>query len=664
MANEVPRGVILCGTESMEAANRLLRAGSLTVELEAGALRYVRFDEIEVIRGISFLIRDEDWGTFAPAISDLKIEEADGEFSVTYWGVCADSQRRLTYEAQINGNADGTLEFRVVAKAETDVLTNRAGFVVLHPIAGVAGRPVRVRHADNEDSIERFPELISPGQPIFDIRTLVHEAAPGMWVTCRMEGDAYEMEDQRNWSDASFKTYIRPLSRPRPYVLEKGSRHPQSIHLSIAGRNRGHVDREASRSHPISVAIGAEASVRLPVLGIGMPEVEIPHALAAVDQLRALGPRILSCQIDLRKGVDADTLSAYRRLAEVNRSASFLEIVIRGDRDPREELSALAAAVGHAGLVPEAVIVSPASDLMSHQPGQEDPHVWPPREICAAARAAFPRVRVGGGMFSYFTELNRKRPPTDVIDFVTHSTCPIVHAADDRSVMETLEALPAIAASTRAFIGDLPYRIGPSAIGCRANPYGQSAAANPSNARVCLAQTDPRQRGLFGAAWMLGYIAAFARAGVEAVTLGALTGPFGLVYRRTDYNQPYYDVQAGAAIYPAFHILAGLAADCGSGLLEASLSAQGRIEILSYRRSPTHIRIWLANLTPDPVSVQLTGLPGGSLQGSTIDASVFEQATSDPKSLERLNSTISAQAVRLDAYAFARLDARHQSANK
>ena len=38
---------------------------------------------------------------------------------------------------------------------------------------------------------------------------------------------------------------------------------------------------------------------------------------------------------------------------------------------------------------------------------------------------------------------NRKRPPLDLIDFVGFSTSALVHAGDDRSAMETLEAVPA-----------------------------------------------------------------------------------------------------------------------------------------------------------------------------------------------------------------------------
>ena len=45
---------------------------------------------------------------------------------------------------------------------------------------------------------------------------------PGVFATVRMEGDAFEMEDHRNWTDASFKTYVRPLALPWPYVLPAG----------------------------------------------------------------------------------------------------------------------------------------------------------------------------------------------------------------------------------------------------------------------------------------------------------------------------------------------------------------------------------------------------------------------------------------------------------
>ena len=44
-----------------------------------------------------------------------------------------------------------------------------------------------------------------------------------------MEGDTFEMEDHRNWTDASFKTYVRPLALPWPYTPPAGQAVSQSV---------------------------------------------------------------------------------------------------------------------------------------------------------------------------------------------------------------------------------------------------------------------------------------------------------------------------------------------------------------------------------------------------------------------------------------------------
>jgi hypothetical protein len=654
MSAEAFPAIKLCGTEEPDAPNRVLRAGLLSVELESGSLRYVRFAGAEVLRGISYLVRDENWGTLTASIADLAITENPDAFVVSYRGRCADAKRRLSYDARISGRSDGSLAFEVVAVAETDVLTNRVGFVVLHPLAGAAGRPVRVVRTDGCEAMDRFPELIKPSQPIFDIRSLAHEIMPGVWATCTMEGDAFEMEDQRNWSDASYKTYVRPLGKPWPYVLEKGSRDRQAVRLSIRGGTAAAAPADADAA--VEVMLGRESGQNVPVIGVGVPAEEAAHALAAIALLRRLGPQSFVCHIDARQPLDPGTLVAFRDIARASGAELELEIVISGARPPFDELRPVAEAAGAAGLAPAGVAVSPASDLISHQPGEEDPAAPPAAEIYAAARAAFPGARLGGGMLSYFTELNRKRPPAELIDFITHTTCPIVHAADDRSVMETLEALPAIIATTRAFSGKADYRVGPSAIGCRQNPYGKDVQDNPSGGRVCLARVDPRQRGLFGAAWTLGYAAAFARGGVEAVALGAPTGPFGFIYRRTDYPQPYFDELRGAAVYPAFHVVAGLAHGSGRPMLEARSSRPGTVEALAYR-ADGHRVVWLANLTARTVAVNLGGLPEAGLRAAIIDTESFERVTADPEALDAIGRDVAGGSLALGPYAVARITA-------
>jgi hypothetical protein len=194
--------------------------------------------------------------------------------------------------------------------------------------------------------------------------------------------------------------------------------------------------------------------------------------------------------------------------------------------------------------------------------------------------------------------------------------------------METLETLPHIFRSVRTFAGALPYRLGPSAIGMRYNPYGKTTEANGANVRVAFAHQDPRQRGLFGAAFALGYVARAAAAGLDAICLGAPTGPFGLVYRKTDYPQPWFDEQAAAPVYPIYHPLQALMAAAGSPLRPVRSSDEQRVLGLCYQRTGEASALWLANLTPAPQTVRIDRAKGMRL--TYLDASSFALVSLDP----------------------------------
>jgi hypothetical protein len=371
--------------------------------------------------------------------------------------------------------------------------------------------------------------------------------------------------------------------------------------------------------------------------------------------LRKLAPRFIVCAMDARNGGGLAELNIYRQVAESIPAAVVMEIVIPDETDAAAALAPIASSIAQAGLKLDAVVISSAADVKSWQPGAKRPEVPTVEQICEAARAAFPGVRLGGGMLSTFTELNRKRPKTALVDFVTHTTCATVHAADDRSVMETLETLPAIIASTRAMIGETPYRIGPSAIAARDNPYGRGVADNDANGRVCLANRDPRQRGLFNAAWILGYLAACAYGGLEAAALGAATGPFGFIHRRGDRSSRYFDAIDGPAVFPAFHVLASLAHGSGRTLIETRLSQVGRAAALAWRENGQSV-LWLANLTAEPLSLRVAGLAGENRRFSVIDAAAFEQATRTLDALDVLAQPFAGEALTLDAYATALID--------
>jgi hypothetical protein len=646
------RAVKLCGTEEVDPPSRKLTAGPLTAELENGQLRYVAFKGVEALRGIAFLVRDQNWGTYTPRIDSLSVKEGAEGFTVEYRAVCADGNQRLQYEARITGSSDGALAFNAVATPETDFVTNRTGFVVLHP-ARLAGQKLKVTHVDGSGEATRFPERISPSQPVFDIRALSHEAAPGLWATCRMEGDAFEMEDQRNWTDASYKTYVRPLARPWGYTLAEGSRHEQSVRLSFTGSG-GAGGKRASGATEIELS--QDLPLRMPELGVALPHDEIEAASAVIDALRVLKPSFVVCHADMRESGGVAEFERIQQLSEAAAAKIALEVVVPDEADAGASLDAIAAAVRAARLEIDSIVVSSAADLKSWQPGADRPEKPIVEDIVAAARAAFPGTKLGGGMLSTFTELNRKRPRAALFDFVTHTTCSIVHAADDRSVMEMLETLPAIISSTRAMIGEKPYRIGPSAIAARMNPYGKGVADNPGNGRVCLTNCDPRQRGLFNAAWSLGYVAACAYGEVTSVAMGAATGPLGFIHHRAaDRPQPYFDSINGPAVYPAFHVMAGLARGGGHHLVEMKLSEPGKVAALAWREG-ARIVLWLANLTAEPLTIRTAGFQDARLKASFSDPSTFEKAVVSLYALEESRRSLEEADLNLDAYAVARVE--------
>ncbi len=587
----------LFGTDEPVPEPVRLAAGPLSAELVAGALRSIRYDGIDVLRAVAYVVRDADWGTIDPTIEDLAIDQGANGFQVRWRARLQDpAGALLRYEAALAGCPDG-LTFEVAARPDSDFVTNRCGFCVLHPIIGLAGQPARVEHVDGTVEHARFPALIEPWQPFQAIRALGHTVTDGVEATCRLEGDVFEMEDQRAWSDASYKTYVRPLALPWPYRLPGGRTFAQRVSLVITDR-RSRRPAPISAPEPVTVSLGPAAGT-LPRIGLAITPEETAATAAQAARLAELGPQALLCHFDPTAGHGAAALTGFARLTRLIRAEVALECVVPGRDDPQSELAVIAAQVRAAGLALDSVVVSPAVDRQSTPPGSAWPPCPPLASVYAAARAAFPGVRLGGGMLSYFTELNRKRPPLALLDFVTHATCPIVHAADDVSVMQTLEALPFITRSTRAIIGDMPYRIGPATIGMRQNPYGSRTFDNPGRRRLAMAREDPRQRGLFAAAWMVGYAAAVAEAGLDLLTPAALTGPFGVL--------------EGDAPRAAFHAAAGLAALAGRPHLACRSSRPDAVLAVAGQGAEGPV-LWLANLTPDRQPIRIVG--GGAGTGA------------------------------------------------
>ncbi|MEZ5666949.1 MAG: hypothetical protein R3F55_05875 [Alphaproteobacteria bacterium] len=652
--------VVYYGTDEPVPAPRTVRAGPVSASFDGGNLRYLKVGDVEIMRAVQFIVRDRNWGTYAPKLDNLTVEENGGGFRIAFDALCADAEQRLAYRAVIEGRSD-RIVFSVRGSTLTPFVTNRTGFVVLHAVEGVAGAPCRVTHTDGRVEESRFPELIDPMQPFMDIRSIAHEPAPGLKVGCTMTGDVYEMEDQRNWSDASYKTYIRPLALPWPYELSKGTALEQSVTVEIqapAGGGAG------GGGGPVAVTLDRAAARPMPKLGLAVSPDSVAEALAHAALARAIGAEHLVCHVDLRDDPEAGLLRDYRALADALGAKLVLECVLPcagPDGKPTADVGVMQADVARLrGLVeqggarPDLVVANAACDLKSTLPGSVFPPCPTHAEIAAAIAAAFPGVPQGGGMLVYFTELNRKRPPTAPFAFITHSTCPIVHAGDDLSVMESLQALPSIMMSAQVLAGGLPYRIGPTAIGMRTNPYGAKTADNPAGGRVAMARNDPRQRGLAAAAWAIGYAARALAHGVDALCLDAPTGPFGAIHTRQPWPTPWYDDAAnGAQVYPVFHALAGIGAAAGRAM-PAVTAAPGRLQGFAALRGDGATDLWLANLTGEALSVDLAAC-GTPQSVALIDETTFAALCIRPDGFEGLAAPAGGAVLALRPFACARV---------
>ena len=188
-----------------------LKAGVLDLFFEDGALRYISDGKREVVRMIYFAVRDGEWLNVNQIISDLKIEIRENSFNLAFSGHFASEKISFKAKFSIEGRADSSISMKMEGEALATFKKNRIGFCVLHPIEECAGINCKITHTDNLVEETPFPLLISPHQPFKDIKNMEWRAGKNKYMLS-FSGDVFETEDQRNWTDASFKTYSTPLS--------------------------------------------------------------------------------------------------------------------------------------------------------------------------------------------------------------------------------------------------------------------------------------------------------------------------------------------------------------------------------------------------------------------------------------------------------------------
>jgi hypothetical protein len=630
------------GRDEPPVETRELRAGPLAAWLEGIDLRYVRIGGAETIRRLFVAVRDAAWCTIPPQISDLQAEVEADCFRVAFEAFHESGELRFRWRGELSGNADGTLDCRLDGVAESDFDYNRIGFCVLHPREN-AGRPYRARTADGELT-GTLPELIGvqrfedgklwPLFPSYD--RLDIELEDGTWARFEFEGDLFEMEDQRNWTDASFKTYSTPLALGFPHRATAGQEIRQRVRLSFEGKAR----EAPGTAGPIRIELGEPAGGRLPALGLGAASHGAPLSEREVELLRAL--RLDHLRVDLRLGEPGWQAELARASDDAQALGMPLELALFLGDEPESELDALVARPGNVARI----------------------LVFKEGEVVTGARwvrlarerlgGAFPDATFAGGTDQWFTELNRQRPDLDGLDAVTYSVTATVHADDDTSVMETPAAQGDTVRSARALADGRPVVVSPVTIRPRLWPFG------PLDGYKGLPyQVDPHQCALFGAAWTAASIRHLAEAGAAAVTYFETTGWRGVVETETGSPGPDVFRSIAGTAFPLYHVLADAGEWKDGDLVEAGSSAPLAMEAFAVRRGDS-LHVLVANLTPAAQSCSVGPLPSGRQAIRRLDETTAAAAGERPQEFREQREAVDAPdgrlALELAPYAVVRID--------
>lgn len=487
-----------------------LKAGQLEMIYENGSLRWIRLGDSEILRMIYSAVRDRNWGTVEPKIERESIEIKDNSFEINLTVGYHSDPIHFTSEYRIWGS-DNKIRFEMNGLAQSDFLKNRIGYCVLHPIRECAGKKGRVTHPDESISDFVFPEQISPNQPVKNVQSMSWEPAAKTTAKLYFSGAVFEMEDQRNWTDASFKTYCTPLELPFPAEIKEGEKVSQLVELVVETENQ-----LGKPNQDFVFSWQADRISKIPELGTAISSRNEALTQHESCLLKKLPMKHLRVEIKLsEQGVQNELEKASR---ESNLLGWSLFVVIYLSENQSEEVQKFIAICLELNLNVKYIL--PVGK--NHLPHKEF------NAISDQIRKSLPSTLIGTGVNAYFAELNRSRPTINKADFISFTICPQVHAFDHASLVENLEAQGEVVKSAQKLFPDQPVFVSPVSLRQRFNVVATSADPEPAPG-VLPPSVDPRQLSVFAASWTLGSLKYLAQANTSLISYYETAGWKGFI---------------------------------------------------------------------------------------------------------------------------------------
>jgi D-apionolactonase len=505
------------------APEKTFRTGNWSVKLRDDELAEISYNNHLILRSVRALIRDQDWNT--PSIIVEEVTQSENQLAI-----------RIS-SSSFGAMFTGKITFSVIADvaeiemslvSSSDYLANRIGLNLLHPPA-LAGTKLSVLHSNKEVEESVFPIKISPNQPVMDISGLGWKQG-GLAVNLALTGDVFEMEDQRNWTDASYKTYSRPLSRPFPYPVASGETINQKLVILVMQSELAKKPKQNSTNRILLSQQGKFPSIQL---GAATNPVAADVKPTFQADLPAL-PLLL--EVDLR------TQNWKAALAAVAKHEAGIDLRIICQAGTQEkDFDELLDQIKSLNILRVAVF-------------DAEQHIWL-AQLSTKLSSAMQRRGISttqlAGARSHFTELNRNVTKVpDTCAGLTFSITPLFHALNTEQLVESIAMQRLVTQQAVDMADGKEVHVGPITLRPRFNNVATKAPEIPEVTDLSkgygaewFGNSDNRQQSPELAAWTIASAAAIAIAGVNSITFFEERGPRGIESSEGDAYPVYAAVK-------------------------------------------------------------------------------------------------------------------------
>ncbi len=485
--------------------------GGFTLDLARDAIRNITFNGAQIIDLLYTAIRPLDWSTLTADEhkEDVQVNGSDCVITITdsFTGVMT-SHTRVT----LSSNNTFKVDYELNGLAEYSV--NRWGICFCLNTADWMGSSVLSAGDTYSLKEDISPQLVADGviQGLFPASAEMHFVAPDKrFIKVSSSGKALEAEDQRNWTDNTYKIYSGSLREPRPFNITKGSSWKQSVQFEVGAPSNSTADpgkilvREIEALPSIGLQFNGESL-------LAPDDLEKAFILLGIDHLR----------------VNEESLTA-QKVATTASSGLVLEAALLSSNSGDK----LKAEVLHLSQrVPD------GSRLLIQREGREvvDVNDLPENH---SLNTYIP------GSDAYLVDLHKSKH--DFGSSVSYSIAPSVHSSDKETIFKTLATQRESVEFAQKKLAAQVF-ISPITFSTRGNPesgHSRQERANFADPDLALSI-----RSIEGAAWTLGSIFALASAGAFSGTWHEIFGEYGIIYPQS----------GGVKFSPTFHALSALGA--------------------------------------------------------------------------------------------------------